>query len=88
MKEKLILVHYIDSRVIDNHNMREYLEDVSKYLVSYDKNIHNYIIPIQCETRIECLNPKLVSEEDYKEAKEFLDKNTKIINEAIKNLKK
>ncbi len=38
------------------------------------------------ETRVDCLNPKLVSDEDYKEAKELLDRNQKIVNDIMSEI--
>jgi hypothetical protein len=57
---ELILVHYVDCSV---HG----IEILSKYSdVIKDNSCINYIIPIyNGETRIECINPKLLKDNEY-----------------------
>ncbi len=84
--DKIILVHYIG---IGNLNMCECDEHLTKIknMLNNDENIIHYIIPMRGEenTRIECLNPKLVSEEDYQQAKDMLNRNQEIVNNIINN---
>ncbi len=70
--EKLILVHYVNA---PKSSCERYSEQLPE-----DDNISHYIIPItDGESRIECLNPKLVSEEDYLEAKKVLENIRNIV---------
>lgn len=84
--EKLILVYYV---AIDDMNSK----DIDDYLRSLGEDFRNdeiiqYIIPIKHgESRIECLNPRLISEEDYKQAKELLERNQKIVDDLVKSFK-
>ena len=85
--EKIILIHYINIGNIDDTDVQRLMEDVANKLQPKpEDNIISYLIPIrEGETRVECVNPKLVSEEDFSQAKEVLDRNQKIVNDIIKN---
>ena len=84
-KEKIILIHYINVGNIDVNNVSEMMEDViNKFSLKEEDNIISYWIPVrEGETRVECINPKLVSEEDFTEAKRVLDRNQEIVNNII-----
>jgi hypothetical protein len=84
--EKIILVHYINIANIDGNDVSKIMEDVVKKLSPKEEdNIISYWIPVrEGESRVECINPKLVSQEDFTEAKRVLDRNQKIVNEIIK----
>ena len=84
-KEKIILIHYINVGNIDGNNVSEMIENVvKKFSPKEEDNIISYWIPVrEGETRIECINPKLVSEEDFTEAKRVLDRNQEIVNNII-----
>ena len=84
-KEKIILIHYINVGNIDVNNVSEMMEDViNKFYLKEEDNIISYWIPVrEGETRVECINPKLVSEEDFTEAKRVLDRNQEIVNNII-----
>ena len=57
---------------------------VNKFSPKEEDNIISYWIPVrEGETRVECINPKLVSEEDFTEAKRVLDRNQEIVNNII-----
>jgi hypothetical protein len=79
--DKLILVFYIDVGNLASEDIPDYMKNISKNMV--DENIINYIIPVRTETRVECLNPKLVSLEDYTKAKKILEYNQDIVNKII-----
>jgi hypothetical protein len=84
--EKIILVHYINIGNIDGNDVSKIMEDVvNKFSPKEEDNIISYWIPVrEGETRVECINPKLVSQEDFTEAKQVLDRNQKIVNDIIK----
>ena len=83
--EKIILVHYINIGNMDYNDVNKFMEEVAvKFSPKEEDNIICYWIPVNNgETRVECINPKLVSEEDYSEAKKVLDRNQEIVNEII-----
>jgi hypothetical protein len=84
-KEKIILVHYINVGNINSNDVAEIMKDiVNKFSLKEEDNIISYWIPVrEGDTRVECINPKLVSEEDFVEAKRVLDRNQKIVNDII-----
>lgn len=84
--EKIILVHYINVGNIDGNDVSKIMEDVVKrFSLKEEDNIISYWIPVrEGETRVECINPKLVSQEDFTEAKRVLDRNQEIVNDIIK----
>jgi len=82
--DKIILVHYIGVGNLSVKKVEQYLYKITTELLPKDDSVINYVIPTREESRIECLNPKLVSEEDYKQAKELLDRNQKIVDDIIK----
>jgi hypothetical protein len=84
-KEKIILIHYINVGNIDGNDVSEMMENiVNKFSPKEEDNIISYWIPVrEGDTRVECINPKLVSEEDFTEAKRVLDRNQEIVNDII-----
>ena len=83
--EKIILVHYINIANMNYNDVNKFMEEVVvKFSPKEEDNIISYWIPVNNgETRVECINPKLVSEEDYLEAKKVLDRNQEVVNEII-----
>jgi hypothetical protein len=82
--EKIILVHYIYTGNLEFNDVSKFMENIVEKYSSKEENIISYWIPINDgETRVECINPKLVSEEDFKEAKMVLDRNQKVVNDII-----
>ena len=84
--EKIILVHYINIGNINANDVSKIMEDVvKKFLPKDEDNIISYWIPVrEGESRVECINPKLVSQEDFTKAKRILDRNQEIVNDIIK----
>lgn len=69
--EKIILIIYANINNIDDCDVPEYLEELSNSLkADEDENIKYICIPIRKgDGRIECINPKLVTGEDYSKVK-------------------
>ena len=84
--DKIILVHYINMDGVPNSNLREMMEMVKESLAK-DADIISYIVPVRDEpTRIECVNPKLLKENDdaWDNVKRILDRNQKAVDKFIK----
>lgn len=81
---KLILIFYIGIGNMNDDDIDEYMRSLNKSIPKEDDILY-YIIPHKGETKIECLNPKLVTEDEYSKAKEVLDRNQKIVEEFIKS---
>ena len=46
----------------------------------------NIILPVRNrETRVDCINPKLISAEEYKNVEEILKRNEQIVNMVLKS---
>ncbi len=86
--EKIILVNYINISNIDYRDVSKFMQEIIINCSPKDEdNIISYWIPINGETRIECINPKLVSEDDFIQAKQVLDRNQDIVNGIINEYK-
>lgn len=86
--EKIILVFYLK---IGNMSEENAVSIIEKFRLELEReeNIIYYIIPIRDgETKVECINPKLVSEEDYQQAKKVLENNQKVVNEIVESYQK
>ncbi len=81
--DKIILAHYINVGNVSPQKVSEILGEISKSLVGQEDVLH-YIYPItQGDTRVDCINPKLVTGEEYKHAKEVLSFNEKLVKTII-----
>ncbi len=65
-KDKLILVHYIDTGNLINSEIPTFTEKVAKKISSDKDEYLTYFIPIKGESRVECINPKLIDKDEYK----------------------
>jgi len=86
--DKIILIFYIDIGNLNKQRAEESLARISNMLSRDAENepILTFIIPIKNgDSRVECINPKLVSEEEYENAKEVLERNQKTLDAFIKN---
>jgi len=72
--EKLILVFYINIEHIDGYDIPEYMDNISKSLSAKngDDILSYFIADYGIKNRVECINPKLVTEEEYSKAKNIL----------------
>lgn len=83
--DKIILVAYLNVSQMNDGAIFDEIVHASQSLNGLDENVRSLIIPTrEGETRVECINPQLVSEEKYKEAEAAVDKAIEMIN----NLKK
>ena len=84
--DKIILVHYINIDGVPNSNLGEMMGLVKDSLAK-DADIISYIVPVRDEpTRIECVNPKLLKENEdaWDNVKRILDRNQKAVDKFIK----
>ena len=82
---KLILSFYIDSRDVNSEELVQYVDSVKKQFSSLDdSSVAMFFIPIKGESRIECVNPVLVTEEA---AIENFNKSVGTLNELISKFK-
>lgn len=79
MDKQIILAFYIDIGNLDSYEISTLLKGVEDY--HSHLNTLNIFIPIRGENRVECLNPQLINEEEYKEALNFLNTVKKELHE-------
>lgn len=84
--EKIILVFYVGVGNSSGHHIKEMIDQVITMLrKNKDEGIIHYIIPSKEETRIECINPRVISAEEFKSVKEILDRNQKIVDDIVES---
>jgi len=85
-KDKLFLVCYLNIGNISAKDVNEYLFTFAKSL-TYDESIERIIIPTRKgESRIECINPVLLTDEQYKEVEEKVKNLEQEVETALKTL--
>ena len=77
--DKLILVYYVN---VGDMTASDWMvqRNMIKQEFAKEKDMIGYVIPVRSESRMECLNPKLVSEEEYEKAAAMLVRNQKIVD--------
>lgn len=84
----LIMILYLDIRNLSIYKIEKTICDINRQLnKSKDPFEKWYLIPINGESKIECLNPKLLSENEYQKVKEQFDKNQEKINKILRDMK-
>ena len=80
-RDKLILVFYVDVR--DAADVPERLNDVSSSMYnSFGEGVISVYIPHYGDSRLECINPVLLSENEYEDVR----KRIEVINEEYEKL--
>jgi len=81
--DKIILIHYINVDHKSPQSVAELVSVLSSKL-SKSEEVLNFIYHVKdMPTKVECLNPKLVTGEEYKEAKAILEDHQEIIKKYI-----
>ncbi len=91
LKDKIILVHYIGVADLSDAHIREYVNEIIKNVGHEDdESVEEFFVPIveSRDTRIECINPVVVSEEKYAEVEKRLVELQEKMTEAIENFSK
>ena len=85
-KDKLFLVFYLNIGSIPDENVSEYLHSFAEAF-TYDESIERIIVPTRKgESRVECINPVLLTDEQYKEVEEKVKNLKKEVETALKTL--
>lgn len=83
---RLILVFYIDVSRVYEDDVSDYMNDVATSLSKNDDGTDKYFIPVyEGGSRLECINPVMISEEEYTEVKRKIDEIDKIFKDLIKD---
>ena len=86
-KDTLILVYYVNMSKIHQEDVGQYMQSISirmKLPDSYDV-LQYYVAITEGDSRIECINPKVVSEEEYQNIGEILEEIEKQRQEFLEN---
>ncbi len=86
---KIILITYF--KISKNSSKEQINKIIESFSVGFDQafkeDYHCFYIPIyDGDSRVECINPKLVDDEDYKKAKEALSLGQNMMKEFLKNI--
>lgn len=82
--EKTILVFYVNTTWMGGSlSIKKNLDEIREVLIKEDNGCLNYIVATKEESRIECINPRIVSEDEYKEVLEKMEQNQKAIDEFL-----
>ena len=86
-KDKLFIIIYVDVRNVNRADVSEYLRPIANATV-FDESVIRLIIPTRdSETRVECINPVLLTEEQYEETKKRIEDLAEKVKEALDTLK-
>ena len=78
---KLILVYYVGVKHIDDIDIPEYMEKLRNRIVIPGFDGHCIFVPMfSYDTKIECINPKYITEE------ELIEQHTSLMEELNKEL--
>ena len=85
-KDKIFIVAYIDVRRINESDIVPYIEATAS-AIKFDDSVVRLLIPTRdSETRIECINPVLLTEEQYKDVEEKINTLKQEVEEKLKTL--
>lgn len=89
--DKIILVFYIYVGDLSEIQVEELLDELkSNYFGEWEsENTLAYWIPInEGDTRVECINPKLVGPQEYEKVNQEIERAKDSLNKFVQNSKK
>ena len=81
LKDKIIIVFYVDIRYVNVIDISTFLAEFSNTIKDIDESVYQIIIPVRETSRVECINPRLATDDENKKIEELIEK----YNEYIKN---
>jgi hypothetical protein len=85
-KDKLFLVIYLNIASIPSQDVVEYINKVTE-VIKFDDSVLRLIVPVRGEeTKIECINPVLLTEEQYKDVEEKINTLKQVVEEKLKTI--
>lgn len=84
--EKIILVFYINVGNMESSDIGPWIKRIQD-IVKNEETIQYFVPTRNGNTRIECLNPKLISQEEYGNVKDLLSRNQKIVDDFMESIK-
>jgi len=86
--DKIIIVYYLNVDGLSPEDVARFCSETARSLEKkFGSNQYtNIILPVRNrETRVDCINPKLISAEEYKNVEEILKRNEQIVNMVLKS---
>ena len=85
LKDKIFLVLYLDTAEIPQDFEGEYIKNISERLEHLkDDSVMLVIVPVEGqETRLECINPVLLTEAQYVQIQKKIEKFNDAISEIL-----
>jgi hypothetical protein len=85
-QHKLILVYYISVGSLRSADIPKYMEEIKKRIVPYTLEAEIIFVPIDGETRIECINPLYITDGDLiKKHERLMAELHEHLNRELKN---
>ena len=86
-KDKIFIVVYADIRNIHDIDVPAFIRELTQ-TIKFDDSVMTIIVPTRVsDSRVECINPVLLTEEQYEETRKKIESLTEKVEEAIKTLK-
>lgn len=87
-KDKIIIVVYLNTGCIDMEDVNEFCYEATKFLNRiFDDSVLKLVVPVrEGETRVECINPILLTEDEYKKTMKTVENLTEKVNKALEDL--
>ena len=86
-KDKIIIIMYVNVDYIDVCDIPTYTQEISDH-IRFDESVIRLIVPVRdMETRIECINPISISEEEYTKVIEVVRKAQEALDEFLNSNK-
>lgn len=76
-KDKLLLIFYVGLKHIQQEDRPAYFSEILRHFTnSFDETIKPILIAdvTSDKTKVECINPKLITEDEYTKVQEIIDK--------------
>ena len=86
-KDKIILVIYADVSRINTLDIPEYMHEITDAITFDDSVLRLFIPTMDSETRVECISPKRISDEEYVKVSELVENAQNMLNEFLNNTK-
>jgi hypothetical protein len=85
-KDKLFLVICLNIANIPSQDVVEYINKVAE-VTKFDDSVQRLIVPVRGEeTKIECINPVLLTEDQYKDVEDKINTLKQVVEEKLKTL--
>ena len=83
-KDKLLLIFYVGLKHIQQEDRPGYFSEISRHFINaFDETIKPILIADvkSDKTKVECINPKLITEDEYAKVQEIIDKANCLVEE-------